>query len=562
MSADWAGFEGQAVNGVWPLMRLLGSSERSAVFLSRTANDPPSSVALKLVPAIAGRAELLLPRWRSAAAIDHPHLLRLFEVGECAIGAQRYLYLVMEYADQNLAQLLEHRALAPDEVREMLGPTLDALEFLHGSKLVHGGLKPSNLLVVGEQIKLASDSIGPVSAARRGSSTTDDVWALGVVTCEALSRRRPAGLQAIAGSIALPPDIPSTFGEMILKCLSRKPEERPDIASLQAWQKGGELEPVASQAPRQEARQEPTQAPRQEPTQAPRQEPTQAPTQTPTQMPTQKPTQMPAQAREQQAAAAAANITHKAAPSSSIRLVIRAEVKPQDEVADSVELKPHWHPMRLIGAVALVLAAVVAGVYFLAPAETPAEANELLVAERGGAEAPRSAAAATAEAAATSGDAQGRATGVPAAQVPATQGPGTEGPGAPAPAIQASAAQGQAAQRQAAQGQAAQAPPPVLATASDSPSTINEVIPTVPRSASQTIRGTVRVSVRVIVDEGGNVVAVTSENPGPSRYFERLSLEAAKKWMFAPADTGGQRLMLVKFNYTRASTTANASPIR
>ncbi len=82
----------------------------------------------------------------------------------------------------------------------------------------------------------------------------------------------------------------------------------------------------------------------------------------------------------------------------------------------------------------------------------------------------------------------------------------------------------------------------------------------VPRSASQTIRGTVRVSVRVIVDEDGNVVAATAEDPGPSRYFERLSLEAAKEWMFAPAETRGRRLMLVKFNYTRSGATANASP--
>jgi TonB family protein len=102
--------------------------------------------------------------------------------------------------------------------------------------------------------------------------------------------------------------------------------------------------------------------------------------------------------------------------------------------------------------------------------------------------------------------------------------------------------------------------PAAPATASDSPSAINEVIPAVPRSASQTIRGTIRVSVRVTVDEHGNVVAASAEDPGPSRYFERLSLQAAKKWMFAPAKTGEERQMQVKFNYTRSGTTAKASP--
>src|SRR4051812_43612217 len=97
MRADWASLEGHAINGVFPLLRLLGSSERSAVFLSRAVTMTPSDVALKLVPIVAGRAELLLPRWRSAAALDHPHLLRLFDAGECEIGDERYLYAVMEY---------------------------------------------------------------------------------------------------------------------------------------------------------------------------------------------------------------------------------------------------------------------------------------------------------------------------------------------------------------------------------------------------------------------------------------------------------------------------------
>jgi len=489
MKADWANLEGHAIGGVFPLLRLLGSSERSAVFLSRTTTMTPSDVALKLVPAIAGQAELLLARWRSATALDHPHLLRLFEAGECEIGEQRYLYLVMEYAEQNLAQLLEHRVLAPDEVREMLGPMLDALGFLHDSKRVHGGLKPSNVLVVGEQLKLSSDAIDlasdvvndggasvatlspyqPPEAAGGGRSTAGDVWALGVITCEALSQRRPAGLHAVGGGIALPADIPPTFSQMISRCLSRKPQDRPDVARLQAWQKGGELEPMPAPEPE----------------------------------------------------ASATNVAQAAASSTSTRLVIRAKLISEDEVTEPVELKAQWRPVPLIIAAAVLLAIVAAGVYFFASGgETPAEAGGSVAAPRVAADTPRP---------------EPAVSQAPVSQVPATETPPPE------------------------------APPPVPAapaTASDPPSAINEVIPVVPRSASQTIRGTVRVSVRVIVDEDGNVVAATAEDPGPSRYFERLSLDAAKKWMFAPADTQGKRLMRVKFNYARSGTTAKASPIQ
>lgn len=89
-------------------------------------------------------------------------------------------------------------------------------------------------------------------------------------------------------------------------------------------------------------------------------------------------------------------------------------------------------------------------------------------------------------------------------------------------------------------------------------SPINEVIPDVPRSARETIRGTVKVSIRVIVDKHGTVLGATADVPGPSRYFQRLATEAARKWTFTPAASPAERVMLVRFNFTRAGTTASA----
>ena len=92
------------------------------------------------------------------------------------------------------------------------------------------------------------------------------------------------------------------------------------------------------------------------------------------------------------------------------------------------------------------------------------------------------------------------------------------------------------------------------------PTTINEVIPDVPQSALDTITGTVRVSIRVTIDNEGAVVDAVAADPGPSRYFERLSVAASKKWTFTPANAEEQRTMLVKFNYTREGVTAQANP--
>ena len=100
-------------------------------------------------------------------------------------------------------------------------------------------------------------------------------------------------------------------------------------------------------------------------------------------------------------------------------------------------------------------------------------------------------------------------------------------------------------------------PPPAPPT-----SPTNEVIPDVSKSARDTVRGTIRVSVRVIVDKDGNVLAATADEPGPSRYFERISVEAARKWTFAPTTAEEQRVMLVRFYFKRSGTTARAIPAK
>jgi hypothetical protein len=66
----------------------------------------------------------------------------------------------------------------------------------------------------------------------------------------------------------------------------------------------------------------------------------------------------------------------------------------------------------------------------------------------------------------------------------------------------------------------------------------------------------------VIVDKKGTVLAATADDPGPSRYFERLAIEASKKWTFAPTDSEEQRTMLLSYNFTRAGTTARANALR
>jgi serine/threonine protein kinase len=256
MGNGWERLEGQIVDGAFPLLRCLGASNHSVVFLTESAKLARPELALKLVPAVPQLAQLQLARWRaSAALLVHPRLVQIFEAGACQIGSRNFLYVVTDYADQNLAQLLERRALTADEVREMLEPVLDALAFLHHKKLVHARLKPSNVLVVGDQLRLASDAIRPFSESGHPSSAISaytppeaaegirgaagDVWALGVTLCEALTRHQPADLHD--GDLSLPPQLPADFRGVVTRCLSRRAKSRPTVNELQAWSRGAQL---------------------------------------------------------------------------------------------------------------------------------------------------------------------------------------------------------------------------------------------------------------------------------------------------------------------------------
>jgi serine/threonine protein kinase len=253
-SEVWTRWQGHVINGVFPLGRYLGCSDHSGVFLTRSAARP-SEVAIKLVPANRALAESQLPRWKRAGALAHPHLLRLLEWGGCQLDGLPYLYAVMEYADQTLAQLLLHRALTDEEAQEMLLPTLEALAFLHARNLVQGQLKPANILVVGDQLKLASDTIrrvteGTMSAntptvydppeARQGtSSAAGDIWGLGVSLLEALTRRPPSGLGDPREAALLPADFSPAFRGVVARCVSPNPLDRPSVTELLACAQGG-----------------------------------------------------------------------------------------------------------------------------------------------------------------------------------------------------------------------------------------------------------------------------------------------------------------------------------
>jgi len=69
---------------------------------------------------------------------------------------------------------------------------------------------------------------------------------------------------------------------------------------------------------------------------------------------------------------------------------------------------------------------------------------------------------------------------------------------------------------------------------------LDQVLPDVSQKARDTIRGRVRVAIKVHVDPAGAVSDAELDSPGPSKYFADLALQAARKWVFTPPEVSGK----------------------
>jgi len=232
MSATTQHLLGQLADGRFPLRKLLGVSQNSAVFLTSEPvqpADPAPDVAIKLIPEDPATSDLQLEHWRAAAALSHPGLLRIHHFGRCAIDGSQCLYIVTDRADEDLGQLLPRRALTPDETSGMLAAVLPTLDFLHQSGFVHAGIKPSNIHATGDHVKLSADRIvpagesasawplaAPFAAPESVLFPASDVWSLGVSICETLSKILPQ--QRPSGRFVLP-ELPAPYAEIVRSAL-------------------------------------------------------------------------------------------------------------------------------------------------------------------------------------------------------------------------------------------------------------------------------------------------------------------------------------------------------
>jgi hypothetical protein len=265
---NWTQWDGQVVAGVFPLRSYLGGSSQSAVYLT---DDPGGGegarAAIKLIPADPQHADAQLGLWKRAAELSHPQLLRLLDMGRCELDGVPLLYVVMELADENLSEILPHRALATEEINAMLPSVLDALAYVHEQGFAHAAIKPGNIMAVGEQVKISSDrlvTVGERSYASLTHSSYDppeatrgvispagaisqagDVWSLGVTLVEALTQTMPPPEWGPAEGPPLPADLPQPFHDIARQSLRREAKKRWSLAQIAARMK----QPAGAAAP-------------------------------------------------------------------------------------------------------------------------------------------------------------------------------------------------------------------------------------------------------------------------------------------------------------------------
>ncbi|HEY3627188.1 MAG TPA: TonB family protein [Terracidiphilus sp.] len=242
---DWVG---RIIDGRFPLLELLGNSEQAGVFRTELDGDSHQRAVIRLVAA--EDAEARLRDWKQAATLSHPHLMRIFDSGRADVGGVEVLYVVTEYAEESLAQVIPERPLSTVEAREMLVPVLDALAHLHSRGLVHGRIKPANIMVAGDRLKLPIESLrraGAIPRPQRELQNYDapelesgtilpasDVWSLGVTLAEALTQHAPSWDRATRRDPAVPAEIPEPFAAIVVACLRYDATRRATTAGIRA----------------------------------------------------------------------------------------------------------------------------------------------------------------------------------------------------------------------------------------------------------------------------------------------------------------------------------------
>jgi serine/threonine protein kinase len=271
-------------NGRYRSLRLLGSGGMGEVYLM---NDTRVSrqVAIKVIrsegapypgsDSAKDAARLFQREAKAIAALDHPHILPLYDFGEEALEDITISYMVMPLCiEGSLTGWLRQSGsamLTPPDIAQLVEQAADALQYAHDHQVIHLDVKPSNFLLRSNRknqnwptllladFGIARSSTTAASSSRtiRGTPTSmapeqwssmtvpaTDQYALAIMVYEILAGRPPfvGGMEQLMYqhfNVQPPPpseynpQLPAAVDAVILRALAKKPQDRfPSITDF------------------------------------------------------------------------------------------------------------------------------------------------------------------------------------------------------------------------------------------------------------------------------------------------------------------------------------------
>jgi hypothetical protein len=242
--------------GCWPLpeyqlVRKLGEGGFGQVWL---ATGPGGfEVALKFLPLAGAAGVSELHALQAIKGIRHAHLLTVFGLWE----KDGYLIVAMELADRSLSDRLKvavAQGLPGIPIRELMGYLTEAakgLDYLNDKGIVHRDVKPHNLFLAGNSVKVADYGLAKVLERSQSSASTkltpaysapeffngqvtkwSDQYSLAVAYCQLRGNRLPfkGGLQEqMSGHLLKEPDlsmVPAEERPVVRQALAKEPSQR------------------------------------------------------------------------------------------------------------------------------------------------------------------------------------------------------------------------------------------------------------------------------------------------------------------------------------------------
>ncbi len=250
------------------LHRLAGSGGQSQVYLAWDINRQcPAALKLFRLGSEQTPSGTTEPALRAAQLLRHPHIVAVYAVGH----HRRQDWMSMEWVPgHDLSHYLEPRWQLPASwALSTLKALALALAHAHRHGVVHRDLKPANVRIhlPTAQIKLADFGIAasgghghsatgvikgtpaymaPESLAGEACGTPADLYALGVLGFELLTRRRPHEADRLGQLLqdihhrdaprlrSLRPDLPESLDLLFASLLARRPDDRPPDAQAVA----------------------------------------------------------------------------------------------------------------------------------------------------------------------------------------------------------------------------------------------------------------------------------------------------------------------------------------